>query len=414
VSLTSFLTQNPAQYAPGTSQSYSSLPQWYTDYASGILSNASQYANQQAPIYPGPQVAPLTQDQQSSYGTVQGQQGVGSGIAQQGVNSLNQSMAQPNAAQAGNPYLASAQRGIQNALGMQNASQAAQPYMNQADQPLSQTMQQFMNPYSQQVVNANNALTNQAFRDQVMPSLQNQFTQAGQVYGGSNQGTYAAQLGQRLQANELASNANTLSQGFNTALGGAQAQAGIQSGLANTAGNLANAAQGTGLYGAGLTSGIGSTAGSLANAAQQTGISGGLGLGSLGSTVENNALNQALMQNQMGQQQQAQTQANYNVGMNNYMQQFNWPMQGAQAMGSALSGIQVPQGSTNYTYGLQGMGAGSPLQQGIGAGSGIAGILQGFGIAAKGGHVRMARGGQVKRKTIRPKFYSPLAEAAYG
>lgn len=409
MSLTSFLTQSPAINQQGINQTSTQLPQWYSDYASGILSNAAQWGQQGAPIFPGPQVAGLSPDQQSSYGTVAGQQGVGSGIAQQGVNQVQNTLGQPNALQAGSPYLNSSAGGIYGSLGMQNASQAASPYLNAAAQPISGQMGQFMNPYLNQVVNTNNYLTNRQFNEQVLPNLQNQFTQAGQVYGGSNQGVFANQLARNLNLNQLMSNANTLAGGFNTALQGATQQQGLLGSLGSSAGQLANAAQGTNLYGAGLLGSLGSTAGGLANAAQNTGIGGGTALGNLGSTEQNNALNQAYAQNQMGLQQQQQTQANYNAAMNNFNTQFNWPLTASQGMQSALAGIQTPQGISSYNYASPQAGYGlSPIQAGMGTYGGISNLASALGIA-RGGHIRTyARGGRVVRPLLRMRRKSPL------
>jgi|GEM_PF-4049443 len=356
MSLTSFLSSDPMQYTSATSQSSTQLPAWYGDYTQGILQNAAQWANQGYQQYGGPRVAPLSADQQSSYGTVAGAQGLGQGIAQQGVGAINNALQQPN------------------------ASQAAQPYLNSASAPISSQMGQFMNPYSQQVAQTGMNLMNTQFNQQVLPGLQNQFTQAGQVYGGTNQGVAAAQLGAQLGGQEAAATANTLSSGFNTALGGAEQQQGLMAGL-------------------------GSTAGGLANAAQNTGIGAGYGLGSVGTMAQNNALNQASMQNQMGQQQQAQTQQNYNTAYQDFLNQTNYPLTASQGMQGALQGIQVPQGQSNYQYSPYGFGM-SPLAQAgstygalnsmFGNGGSLSGQPSGGTVnnyytaapAAKGGQVR--------------------------
>jgi hypothetical protein len=444
VSLTSFLTQQPMQYTSTLNQNSTSMPQWYTDYTQQILNGAAQYANAGYQQYQGPQVAPISQDQQTSYNTVNNAQGLGTNQALQGAqtatNALNQpsalqtanpylsqanstaqsTLSGPNALQAANPYLQSAQTGINSALNSTNASQAANPYLQAAGSPLAQQMQSFQNPYLNQVVNASDQLSAQNFNQNVLPALQDQFTQAGQVYGGSRQGQYAEQLGAAENLNEQMSNASTLASGFNTALGGAESQANINAGLAGTAANAANATQGTGLYGAGLTAGLGSTAGGLQNASQQTGLSGAnlygnLGstagnlqntgvntqlsgantLGNLGASALNDTLGQATLQNQMGQQQQAQTQANYNVPYQQFQQQTQFPLQAAQAEQSVLSGLQIPTGTTNYNYGPYGQSS-SGLQQLIGgaAGLGTLGNQLGQFLSAKGGHIqKYAKGG---------------------
>lgn len=412
MSLTSFLAQSPAINSQSTGSSSTSLPPWYSQYISGILSNAAGWAQQGAPIFPGPQVAPLTQAQQASYNTVNNATGLGSGIAQQGVGMVNNAMGQPNASQAANPYLGQAQRGIQGAMGMPNAAQAGNPYVQSAASPISSQMGQFMNPFLNQVVQGNQQLQNLNFQENVLPALQDQFTSAGQVGGGTRQGVYANQAARNMDLANAIAGGQTLAGGFNTALSGATGQQQLLGQLGSTAGSLANQAQGTGLYGAGLLSSLGSTAGGLANASQQTGIAGGNALGNLGTTAQNNALNQALVQNQMGLQQQAQQQQNYNVANQNYQTQFNWPLTAAQGMGSALAGMQIPTASSNYGYqSPQATYGQSPLGSALSTGLSAYGMGNIFGYGNKGGSVRgFKRGGPVKG-TLRLK--SPL-EVAYG
>lgn len=409
MSLTSFLTQSPAVNQQQTGQISQALPQWYADYTAGILSNAAQFANQGYNPYPGPQVAGPSADQQSSYGTVNQATGLGQGIAQQGVGMLNNSMAGPNPLQTANPYLQSANQGIQGALGQPNAAQAGNPYLQSASSPVSGQIGQFMNPYMNDVVNTGNFLTSRNFNENVLPGLQDQFTQAGQVGGGTRQGLMAERMGRDLNLNQQMASGNLLAGGFNTALGGAQGQQQLLAGIGNTAGNLANAAQGTGLYGAGLQAGLGSTAGGLAGSGEALGISGANTLGGLGTTAQGNALQQAMVQNQMGQQQQQNTQANYNVGLQNFLQQQQYPLMASQAMGSALQGIQVPSATTSYGYQTPQAGYGnSPLTNMLGTYAGVSGLGNALGYGARGGYVRMAKGGRV-RKTLTLK--SPLQVA---
>lgn len=438
MSLSSFLTQSPVNYAQSASQTSSSLPSWYTDYTQGILNNAAQFANQGYQAYQGPQVAPLNATQQASYNTVAGPTG-SAGVTgnAQGASIAQGVLGQPNAAQAANPYLGQANQGIKSALAGPNALGASQPYMGAAQsgvnkalagpngvsasnpylqnaaQPLSQQMGQFMNPYIGSVVDATNAISARNFNQNVLPGLQDQFTRAGQVYGGTRQGQFAAQLGSQEHLNEQMTDASLLSSGFNTALGGAQAQAGINAGLGSTAGSLANAAQGNALqgasinsglagtaanaanaaqgnalYGSGLTAGLGSTAGSLANASQQTGLAGAQTIGGLGTAQQANALGQATLQNQMGTQQQQQTQNNYNTQYQNFLNQTQFPAMAAQEMGSALSGIQIPSSTTNYATNPMGMGSTGfqNLAGGIGLGSQLGTLLQPY-TSARGGSV---------------------------
>lgn len=392
MSLSSFLTQSPVNYAQAGSQTSSSLPDWYTQYTQGILQNAAQFANQGYQAYPGPQVAGLTGDQQASYGTVRSPAAsMGVAGAKAGTAQANTALGGPNASAASAPYLTAASRGINMALAGPNALSASRPYLQGAATPLASQMGQFMNPYINDVVNASNAISARNFNQNVLPGLNDQFTRAGQVYGGTRQGLMAERLGSDEQLNEAMANASTLASGFNTALGGAQAQANLLAGLGSTAANAGNAVQGNALYGSGLTAGLGSTAGSLANASQQTGLTGAGLLGQLGTMGQNNAMQQAILQNQMGTQQQQQTQNNYNTQYQNFLNQTQFPALAAQEMGSALQGIQVPTASSTYQtlpYGL-----GSTGFQNLAGGIGLGSILGQMYGSAKGGAIRKAHGG---------------------
>lgn len=470
MSLTSFLTQDPVNYASSTNQQSTSLPSWYNDYTQGILQNAAQFANQGYQTYGGPRIADTTSDQQASYNTINQATGLGQGIAQQGVGAVNNALQQPNASAAGAPYLSAASGNVNSALAQPGALQsgqsylnaasgnvnsalsqpgalsAAQPYLNNAGTPLSQQTQQFMNPYINDVVNTSNQLSARNFNENVLPGLQDQFTRAGQVYGGSQQGVYAARLGAQENLNEQATDAQLLSQGYNSALQGATNQANINAGLGatagqlansqqntglsaaninaglgSTAGQLANAQQNTGLSAANINAGLGSTAGNLANASQNTGINAGSALGSLGTTAQSNALQQASAQNAAGQQQQQQTQNNYNLAYQDFLNQQNYPLTAASAMQGALSGIQVPGSTTNYSYSPYGTGQ-SPLTT---AGQIYSGVNSLFGTggtltpSARGGSIRrptlrLSRGGLVRRRDYERRVEITRLAARYG
>lgn len=401
MSLSSFLTQAPINYAQSGSQTSTALPSWYNDYTQGILQNAAQFANQGYQAYPGPQVAPLNPLQQGAASTVYNQTGVGSGIAQQGVNAANNALAGPNASQASTPYLQAAQKGIGSALQGPNALTASNPYLSAAATPTSSQIGNYLNPYINDVVNSTDALSARNFNENVLPALQDQFSQAGQVYGGTRQGYGAALLGSQEQLNEQMANASLLSSGYNTALQGAQTQAQILGGLGSTAANAGNAVQGNALYGSGLTAGLGSTAGSLANATQQTGLSGAQTLGNLGTTEQNNAISQALAQNAFGTQQQQQQQNQYSTAYQNFLNQTQFPALAAQEMGSALQGIQVPTATTNYStlpYGQSSTGL-QNIAGGAGLGLNLGSLLSGYNPYT-GTALPSARGGRIRRSAL--------------
>jgi hypothetical protein len=389
--------QAPANVTTG-SESMSQLPSWYTSYAQNILGGAAQYAGQGAPVFPGPQVAGQTADTQQSYDQLRGLAGTYGGLAAQGANetgnvigAINQggalAAAQPNlgaaaglsGANAASPYLGSAQSTINTALQGQNPLTAASPYLSEANAGAAPNIQNYLNPYTQNVVKNIGDTSAQNLTNNLLPALQGAFTSSG---GGGHYGAAGntaenfaeSQLGRNVAQDTQKQQEAAMQSGYGQALGAAQQQAGLQAGLAGTAGGLQASGTGLQLQGAAGEAGLGATAGGLtgqeqSNLANIAGLQGNLAatnlgqglqagtqLGSLGATGANTGLGLASGLNTAGQQQQQQTQSNLNAAMNNYYQQFNWPLTGANAMEGALSGIQTPTVNTAYQTGPLGAG----------------------------------------------------------
>jgi len=329
-----FLNNGTAPQNVNTSaESSQILPEWYTDYAQNMLQQASQYANQGAPIFPGQQVANLTPQQEQSYQTVGNLASTYGGTVPGAINTVN----------SANPYA---------------GLNASSPYLNTASDSAANTVGQFMNPYTQSVVGDIATLGQQNLQDYLLPTLQSAFTSAGGgghygsgvdnpttgggtgSAGNSQEGTYEALLGKQVEQNISQQQDAALQSGYGQALNAAQQNQQINAGLANTAGQLGN-------LGASNQMTQGMYTGNLANT--------GVGVG--------NQIAGAL--NAAGSQQQQQGQANINAAMNNYYTQFQWPATALGTESSALSGVQIPTSTYNQssaplnsaTYGA------SPLQQ---------------------------------------------------
>src|SRR6267154_1532910 len=191
---------------PATTTTYgsssTSIPQWLLDYSKGIIAKANTLAAQPAPVYPGPQVAGPSADQQASYSH---------------LNALNSS---PTASQAASPYMQAGSALTNQALQPEQfGSAAAQPYMNKASAQFNDpnTVNSYMSPYINNVIQRNQTLSNQNFTDNVMPGLTSQFIGNGQQAGGS---PFGNALGVQLKQKEEALNSQNLAdlnQGYNTA-----------------------------------------------------------------------------------------------------------------------------------------------------------------------------------------------------
>jgi hypothetical protein len=188
-----------------TKTSATTAPQYYTDYLSGL----AQAGQTQLGKTPADLVAPLTAMQQAGYAAV------------------------PGAATAYKPGLAAAE---------QTAADASQ--VSPTD------IQDFMNPYTKNVVQEMERLSQQNMQRNLMPQLKAQFVGTG----GLGSRRYAGATGQTLadiQANLTGQQTGALQKGYSEALNAALQEAQLQNQAAQTEGALAGQEQTLGLTGAG-------------------------------------------------------------------------------------------------------------------------------------------------------------------
>lgn len=188
-----------------TTREAAQAPEYYTQYLTG-LSQAGQQAMGRTPQQ---MVAGMTPLQQQGYAQV------------------------PGAAQAYQPGLAAAQQTAATAAG------GAAPMISQ-----------FMNPYTQNVVDEMARLSQQNVQRNVLPSLKAGFVGTG----GLGAQRYAGALGQTMadiQANLTGQQAGALSSGYSDAVKAALQQQAQETQAAQAQGNLAAQAQQLGLTGAG-------------------------------------------------------------------------------------------------------------------------------------------------------------------
>lgn len=175
---------SPPPAVTTTSSSTTSLPQWWQDYAQGILSKANQLAATPYTPYPGPRQAPFSADQAQSFD-----------LTKQNVGSYK-------------PYYQAGQGALQ---------QAATPF-NQS------TFNQFLSPYIGGVVDRIAQLGGRNLAENLLPAVNETFIGSGQ-FGGSRNAEFTRRalrdtnesiLGQQAYALQGAQDAAM--QGYNTAM----------------------------------------------------------------------------------------------------------------------------------------------------------------------------------------------------
>jgi len=323
----SFLNQGTTPSAnSSTTTSSTSLPSWYTDYTAQILNTAAQFAAQPYQTYSGPRIAAQTSQTQDAYNAAPGVQGVADSAA------------------------GSAQGDISAGASENNPLAAAQPYLNNGTDPTYNTVQSYMNPYNTDVTNAIATAANTNFNNNTMPALQSSIIGAGNITGSSTEGTNLMENAeQQNEQNINNTQAAALQSGYNGSL--TAAQAGAQNSL-TAAGTAANA-----------------------NTAQaNTNINAGTAASNVGTQQTANDIAAQTNENTLGQQSQGYNQSNLNLAYQDYLNQLNYPLTGISEMQGALSGIQVPSGSTSSTYGtgLAGSTGTSPLGTILGTTTGTA------------------------------------------
>jgi hypothetical protein len=250
MSFLDFLTEGKApQAVPVSSMEQSVLPDWYTNYAMDILSNQQALANRAFPLYQGPRIADFTALQQQAFEQTP------------------------------------------------QAAQAYQPYLQQASQSTADVTQQFMNPYTENVVNRIGQLGTRTLKEQVLPGIEGEMIRAGQ-FGGTRQAELTGRAIRDAMEGISAQQSQALERGFGQAQQAAQGELTRQGGLAQTA--------------------------------QQLGLT---GVGAL---------------QQAGGMQQGQTQRNLDLAAADFERQFAYPQEQVKGMIGALQGVApaVPKGAT--------------------------------------------------------------------
>lgn len=301
MALTDFLNngQLPAGSTFTSKTSETVLPDWYTNYAMQLLSNQQALSSQPLPLFQGPRVAEFSPTQQ------------------QGFNLTGQ------AATAYQPALNAATAATEGAINAPGGLAVAQPFLTQAGQSSVANIGQYMNPYTDQVVNRIADLGTRNLTENIMPEIEGRYIQAGQLgFGGrGGAGTPSGMLTDTSRAirdtsaDILGKQAEALRAGYSEAAGLAGTDLSRQAGLAATAGGLGGQDLSRTLAGAGQL-------GELGGKSQELGLTGAGALGQVGAT------------------QQSQAQKNLDVAYGDFLRQQGYPQEQINAMLQTMGGVK--------------------------------------------------------------------------
>ena len=257
-----------------TTAAQTTAPDWYNNFLSGLASSGQQAV----------------------------QQGGAAGPSTLQTAAYNQA---PTAITAGQPAL----------------NMATQSAANVAGTPTSSLVNQYMDPYTNSVINSIGQLGTTQYNELLAPAANAAAVGSGQ-FGSTRGQTVQADVARDVSNNITAQQAQALNTQYNNAIAAAQNQQALGLNTANTLGNLSNQASSQGISGLNALSGLGA-------------------------------------------QQQATTQA-----------QLNYPMTALQNYGQLMSGLNIPTGTTQTTTGPAGSGQLGPsaLSQILGVGSTLGSI----------------------------------------
>ena len=293
-----FLTQGTPLPSTSSTLTTSQVPQYLSDYLYNLMSGAYSAAQQPYQPYEGPRIAGFTDPQTQAFQATQ------------------------TAATAYQPELQAAQQTAAQGAGL-NTLTAAQPYFSAASQTLPSTIQNYMNPYQQNVIERMGTEAQRQLQEKILPAIGDQFTRAGQF--GSSRQQEIAQRGVRDIASDLEGNiGKQLAQGYTTA--GTQAQADLQrlASLGQAAGTLTGTQETSAANLANIQAG-------LAQKQQALGLTG------------------AAAQEAIGAEQQALNQKNLDLAYQDFQTQTQYPEQQLGFLSNIVRGLPSGGGTSSGT-----------------------------------------------------------------
>lgn len=357
--VTSFMSEGqaiPAGSALTDITKQTVLPDWYSNYAMDVLANQRTASARPFQEYvdasgkPIPRVADFAPDQQAGFQATRNgafsfrpELGTAASKTQDVFGRSAMGVAEPSFQQSGQ-Y--TAQSTAPTGLSM------AQPYLGQAGQTAVQNIGQYMNPYTEQVVNRIGALGARTLQEQLLPAISDQMTAAGQ-FGGTRQAELTGRAIRDTMEGISAQQAQALQQGYTSSAGLAQADLERQAQLAQTAGGLGFQQQGA-LARAGEQ--IGALGGQMANvygADTSNQLEAAGQLARMAQQRQEQELTGAGALQQIGAQQQALAQKNLDIAREDFLARQAYPQQQIDAMTRTMQGVAGGVPTATQEYGIQ-------------------------------------------------------------
>jgi|694.fasta_scaffold109336_3 hypothetical protein len=297
MSVTDFLFEGKAPTPVTlTGTSTVQLPEWYTQYTTDMLGRAQGVANLPYAMYPGPRIAGFTPGERTGF------------------------EATKTAATAYQPFLTGTAETLGKA-GEVSPLGVAQPYLGAAAKTFPSAVQEYMNPYTQNVVNQIAEQGVRQLQEKYLPAVGQEFIQAGQFGvgpGSTRMGEFGARALRDVQEAVLAEQSKALQAGYGQAADIFASDVGRQAQLAGTAGQL-------GIGEAQALRDLASRYGETAGEAQRLGLTGAEAITGVGT------------------KERAMQQANLDLAYQDFLRQEGYPKEQIKFLSDVLSGVQIPK-----------------------------------------------------------------------
>lgn len=394
------------------------VPEWFRGYLNNMMARSQGVADMQYQPYTGARIQGFTPDQQSSFSTVRNAQGAWNPYAQTASNQLQTAAGLPSAFSSVDPYyqnafgianqdtvggyLGAGTNDINQAAGMSGLGSAS-PYMNAAGQTFPQSVDSYMSPYTDKVLDTIASRGARNLSENLLPAVGDTFVGHGQ-FGSERQRDFTNRAVRDTQESILDQQAKSLESGYATAGNLFNQDASRMAGLANTAGGLAGADASRLLGASQARTGLANTA--LSQTGQ--GINSMLGIGqgymgaqgqgfnqlsglaqqnfNLGQGIQGLGYTDAAALGAVGQQQQQLGQTSLDTAYQDFLEQRNYPQQQTAFLNAILRGY-APNANTSQQSTTTSPDP-STISQIAGLGTGLLGIGGAMGLfRAKGGRV---------------------------
>jgi hypothetical protein len=307
-----FEGKTPENITTGT-KTVNDLPDWYQSYTKGLIGKANAIAAEGYQRYPGgARIAGFTPQQKQAFEMTE------------------------NIAGSYQPYVDQSRQMIQSSASG-NSLEAASPYFQQASMRVPQGIQSYMNPYTNEVVDRIGALSQRQLKENILPTVQNQFI-AGGTFGGSRSGEAIGRAVRDLGESTMAQQSQLLQQGYGQA---AQQMQADQARLAQ----------------------LGQISGALTQADLARQLQAGEQMGRLGALEQSLGLSGAAALESVGATQQQQRQRNLDLAYQDFLQQRDYDREQVAFLNNVIRGIQLPTRQYQERYAPAETYQPSPLSQ---------------------------------------------------